>query len=97
MEGLKKVAVICILKHQDKFLLLERLKEPNKDLFTPLGGKIDPFETPLDAAKTSGMHWAGSNVGTAASATQHRSSARQAATTGHLWAVCPYAYGAVAQ
>ncbi|CAN1568746.1 MutT NTP pyrophosphohydrolases including oxidative damage repair enzymes [Spirosomataceae bacterium] len=51
MEGLKKVAVICILKHQDKFLLLERLKEPNKDLFTPLGGKIDPFETPLDAAK----------------------------------------------
>ncbi len=51
MEGLKKVAVICILKHQDKFLLLERLKEPNKDLFTPLGGKIDPYETPLDAAK----------------------------------------------
>jgi 8-oxo-dGTP diphosphatase len=51
MEGLKKVAVICILKHQDKFLLLERLKEPNKDLFTPLGGKIDPFETPLGAAK----------------------------------------------
>ncbi len=51
MEGLKKVAVICILKHQNKFLLLERLKEPNKDLYTPLGGKIDPFETPLDAAK----------------------------------------------
>ncbi|MCP9762360.1 NUDIX hydrolase [Lacihabitans soyangensis] len=61
MEGLKKVAVICILKHQDKFLLLERLKEPNKDLFTPLGGKLDPFETPLDAAKRetweeSGIH-----------------------------------------
>jgi 8-oxo-dGTP diphosphatase len=51
MEGLKKVAVICILKHQDIFLLLERLKEPNKDSFTPLGGKIDPFETPLDTAK----------------------------------------------
>ena len=50
MEGLKKVAVICILKNDDKFLLLKRLKEPNKDLFTPLGGKIDPFETPLDAA-----------------------------------------------
>jgi 8-oxo-dGTP pyrophosphatase MutT (NUDIX family) len=51
MEGLKKVAVICILKHQDIFLLLERLKEPNKDSFMPLGGKIDPFETPLDTAK----------------------------------------------
>lgn len=50
MEGLKKVAVICILKNDDKFLLLKRLKEPNKDLFTPLGGKIDPFETPLAAA-----------------------------------------------
>ncbi len=61
MEGLKKVAVICILKHQDKFLLLERIKEPNIDLFTPLGGKIEPFETPMDAAKRetweeSGIH-----------------------------------------
>lgn len=51
MEGIKKIAVICILKHRDHFLLLKRWKEPNKDLYTPLGGKLDPFETPLEAAK----------------------------------------------
>jgi 8-oxo-dGTP diphosphatase len=59
MEGLKKVAVICILKHKDKFLLLERLREPNKDLFTPLGGKIDPYETPLNAAKRETLEESG--------------------------------------
>jgi 8-oxo-dGTP diphosphatase len=59
MKGLKKVAVICILKNQDNFLLLERLREPNKDLFTPLGGKIDPYETPLDAAKRETLEESG--------------------------------------
>ncbi|MEH0153913.1 NUDIX domain-containing protein [Limibacter armeniacum] len=49
-HGLKKTAVLCVLKHQSKFLLLKRLKEPNKDMFTPVGGKLDPFETPLEAA-----------------------------------------------
>ncbi|MCU0443629.1 MAG: NUDIX domain-containing protein [Microscillaceae bacterium] len=48
--GLKRVATLCILRHQDKFLLLKRLKEPNKDLFTPVGGKLDPFESPLQSA-----------------------------------------------
>ena len=48
--GLKRVATLCILRHQDQFLLLKRLKEPNKDLFTPVGGKLDPFESPLNAA-----------------------------------------------
>lgn len=49
-EGLKRTAVICILQHADQFLLLKRFKEPNKDLYTPVGGKLDPFETPLQAA-----------------------------------------------
>jgi len=49
-KGLKKVAVLCVLKCEDKFLLLKRFKEPNKDLYTPVGGKLDPFETPLQAA-----------------------------------------------
>jgi 8-oxo-dGTP diphosphatase len=48
--GLKKVAVICVLQHEDQFLLLKRAKEPNKDMFTPVGGKLDPFESPLSAA-----------------------------------------------
>ena len=49
-EGLKKVAVLCVLRCGDTFLLLKRFREPNKNLYTPVGGKIDPFETPLQAA-----------------------------------------------
>ncbi|AFL85548.1 ADP-ribose pyrophosphatase [Belliella baltica DSM 15883] len=48
--GIKKVATICVLKNGDHFLLLKRTKDPNKGLYTPLGGKLDPFETPLNAA-----------------------------------------------
>jgi 8-oxo-dGTP diphosphatase len=49
-EGLKKTAVLCILRHHQEFLLLKRLKEPNKDMYTPVGGKLDPFESPYEAA-----------------------------------------------
>ena len=48
--GFKKVAVLCVLKNGHNFLLLKRLKEPNKDNYTPVGGKLDPFENPYDAA-----------------------------------------------
>jgi 8-oxo-dGTP diphosphatase len=48
--GLKKVAVLCILKHKNQFLLLKRAKAPNKDMYTPVGGKLDPFESPLQCA-----------------------------------------------
>lgn len=48
--GFKRTATLCILRHKDKFLLLKRLKEPNKDSFTPVGGKLDPFESPLKSA-----------------------------------------------
>ena len=51
MEGLKKVGVICVLRNENKFLLLKRNKEPNMDKYTPVGGKIDPYENPYDAAK----------------------------------------------
>lgn len=47
--GLKRAATLCILRNNDKFLLLKRLKEPNKDMYVPVGGKIDPFENPDDA------------------------------------------------
>ncbi|MBL0356681.1 MAG: NUDIX domain-containing protein [Chitinophagaceae bacterium] len=49
-KGLKKTAVLCVLKNGHQFLLLKRLKEPNKDNYTPVGGKLDPFENPVDAA-----------------------------------------------
>jgi 8-oxo-dGTP diphosphatase len=49
-NGLKRTAVICVLRNGSNFLLLKRLKEPNKDQYTPVGGKLDPFESPLRAA-----------------------------------------------
>lgn len=48
--GLKRSATLCILRNGSQFMLLKRAKEPNKDRFTPVGGKIDPFESPLKAA-----------------------------------------------
>jgi len=49
-KGIKKTAIICILKNGNKFLLLKRNKEPNINTFTPVGGKLEPFENPNDAA-----------------------------------------------
>jgi 8-oxo-dGTP diphosphatase len=48
--GIKRTATICILQCGEQFLLLKRFKEPNKDLFTPIGGKLDPYESPKRAA-----------------------------------------------
>ncbi|WP_133272277.1 NUDIX hydrolase [Hymenobacter radiodurans] len=48
--GLKKAAVLCVLRHADAFLLLQRLKPPHQGLFTPVGGKLDPYESPQQAA-----------------------------------------------
>ena len=49
-NGLKKAATLCVLKNGNSFLLLKRLKDPNQGKFTPVGGKLDPHESPLDAA-----------------------------------------------
>lgn len=48
--GLKKAAVICILQHQQQYLLLQRAKAPNQGLYTPVGGKLAPYEDPYEAA-----------------------------------------------
>lgn len=47
-EGIKQPAVLSVLKSGNKLLLLKRIKEPNKDKYTPVGGKIDPYENPVD-------------------------------------------------
>ena len=49
-KGIKRPATLCVLKNHQSFMLLKRKKEPNKGLFTPVGGKLDPFEAPLKAA-----------------------------------------------
>lgn len=48
--GIKKVAVICLLKSGNQWLLLKRKNPPNQGLFTPVGGKLDAYESPENAA-----------------------------------------------
>ncbi len=48
--GLKRTAAMVVLRHQDQFLLLRRNKEPNRDRYVPVGGKLDPYEDPYSAA-----------------------------------------------
>ena len=48
--GLKRAANLCVLRHKDQFLLLKRAKNPHKGSYTPVGGKMEPHERPLDAA-----------------------------------------------
>lgn len=49
--GAKKAAVLCLLVNKDKVLLLKRAKEPHLGKYIPVGGKIEPFESPQEAAK----------------------------------------------
>jgi 8-oxo-dGTP diphosphatase len=48
-SGLKRGAVFCILKCKNRYLLLKRYKNPHKDKYVPVGGKIDPHESPDEA------------------------------------------------
>jgi 8-oxo-dGTP diphosphatase len=50
VEGHKQPAVLVILKSNNQFLLLKRKKSPNKGKYTPVGGKLDPYESPYKAA-----------------------------------------------
>lgn len=49
--GLKKAAVLCILESPSGYLLLKRNKEPHLGKYIPVGGRLEPFETPTQAAK----------------------------------------------
>lgn len=49
-HGHKQAAVLNILTNGDRFLLLKRSREPNKGRYTPVGGKMDAFESPAEAA-----------------------------------------------
>lgn len=59
VAGIKKTAVLCVLKNDNRFLLLKRFKEPNKNMYTPVGGKLDPYETPIHAALRETMEETG--------------------------------------
>lgn len=61
--GHKQAAVLNILISDAGYLLLRRRKEPNRGLFTPVGGKIDAFETPEQAARRETLEETGIVIG----------------------------------
>ncbi len=48
--GQKKNAVLTILRNQDRFLMIKRERPPHVGRYVPVGGKIDPHESPAQAA-----------------------------------------------
>lgn len=61
--GLKRVAAFCIMRCGNRFLLLKRAKPPNAGLFTPVGGKVDPYETPVSAVRREVLEETGITLG----------------------------------
>lgn len=60
--GLKRSAVFCVLHYRDLYLLLERGKPPHQGKMVPVGGKIEPFETPLQAVIRETMEETGITI-----------------------------------
>lgn len=48
--GHKTAASMVILRHGSQYLLLKRIKEPFIGHYVPVGGKLEPHESPLQAA-----------------------------------------------
>lgn len=48
-SGLKRAAVFCILRSGSQYLMLKRNKLPFINRYAPVGGKVDPHETPREA------------------------------------------------
>lgn len=51
MQGLKKAAAMVVLRHEHQLLLMKRKNPPHLGKLLPVGGKIKPFENPIDTAK----------------------------------------------
>jgi len=48
--GLKRACAMVVLRHEQQFLLLKRIKAPFVGHYLPVGGKLDPHEDPHSAA-----------------------------------------------
>jgi 8-oxo-dGTP diphosphatase len=51
MQGLKRAAAMVILIHQQQLLLMRRHNPPHQGKLLPVGGKIKPFENPIETIK----------------------------------------------
>ena len=48
--GLKRSAAMVVLRYEQQFLLLNRINPPHVGKYVPVGGKLEPFESPDHAA-----------------------------------------------
>lgn len=67
IEGMKKCVSLCLLKSGNSFLLIKRGKSKTKKeddfgMYIPIGGKIEPYETPEEAAKREVFEETGYNI-----------------------------------
>lgn len=46
----KRIAAMIILRSGSRYLLLRRKNEPNRGMYVPVGGKLEPHESPRAAA-----------------------------------------------
>lgn len=60
--GLKKTAVSVILRSEGQVLLIHRNKAPLKGYHIPIGGKIDPHESPVQTAIREAKEEAGVTI-----------------------------------
>ncbi len=58
----KQPAVLSILPAGFQYLLLKRAKHPHKELYSPVGGKIDPNESPKQAVIQEAKEEAGIKI-----------------------------------
>lgn len=61
-KGHKQPAVLSILKSGERYLLLKRTKEPHYGLYSPVGGKIDAYESPENAVIRETMEETGIKI-----------------------------------
>lgn len=61
-SGFKVTAVSCILICESELLLIKRNKPPHMGLYCPVGGKVDPHESPTTAVKREVKEETGLNI-----------------------------------
>lgn len=62
MDGFKRAAVSVLLEFEEEYMMIKRKKFPYIGKFLPVGGKIEAFESPEDAARREVKEEAGLDI-----------------------------------